>query len=110
MEQIDVLEHEAEISHQAVHIVLAHVIPSERHAACVHIPEARQQLAQRRFAAAGGSDNRCGCPFGNVQSNTVDDGLFTVGKVNILRPEVMLLRANLLPEVSIAGSRRMSSA
>ena len=40
MEQVYVLEHEAEIFHKAVHAVFPHVMPSELYDTLVHIPEA----------------------------------------------------------------------
>ena len=52
-------------------------------------------MAQRGLAAARGADDGSGRPLGDIQRYTVDDGLFAVGEMNVLRTDIMLLRTKL---------------
>ena len=97
VEQIYVLEHEAEILHQAVHIVIAHVAAAQGHPAAVHIPKPGKQVAQGGLAAPRGAhDGRSGL-FGNFQGHAVDNGPAFIGKAHLLGPQIVPQGSDFLP-------------
>ena len=56
-EEVDILEHHADLIHQRFERIIAHVRAADLHAAAVHIPEAGDEAAKRRLAAARGPDD-----------------------------------------------------
>ncbi len=92
VEQIDVLEHEAEISHQAVHIVFPHIVPAQCDLSAVHVPEAGQQMAEGGLAAAGGAHKGVDRAFTEGQVDAVQDLRITIAKVDIVQRHGAALR------------------
>ena len=109
-EQVDVLEHEGEVLHQAVHVVVPHVAPAQGHRPGVRVPEPGQQVDQRGLAAAGGADDGGGGPFGDVQRYAVDDLLFVIGELQPPSPRCPGLRVESLPRRCPSAARPGSPA
>ena len=56
-EQIGPLEHEGEIADEAVVALFPHIPPAKAHAAALHVPEPRHEIAESGLAGAGGADD-----------------------------------------------------
>ncbi len=59
MEWVDILKHKDKILHQAVFVVLAHIMVAERDLPRIYIPDALELMAKCRLATAGRPDD-CG--------------------------------------------------
>ena len=66
-EKIDVLEDDADLSHQRFERVVAHIMSADLDAAVRHIPEACDEMAERRLARAARTDDRRQGAFRNRQ-------------------------------------------
>ena len=80
-EKIGPLEHEGEIADEAVVAVLPHIPSAEAHAAALHIPEPRHEIAQRGLATSGRTDDGHGGFLRDGQGHIVQDGLAVIGEI-----------------------------
>ena len=56
-EQIGPLKHKGKIADETVIAVFPHIPSAKAHAAALHVPEPRHEIAQRGLAGAGGADD-----------------------------------------------------
>ena len=92
VEQVNALEYKAEILHQAVHVIVPHILAAQDHTSTVHIPETGQQMAQRGLAAAGLPHNSVLDFWENIQRNSLNNWSSIAGKSDIFCPEIAVLR------------------
>ena len=97
VEEVDVLKHETEIFHKAVHAVRFYVFAAQKHAPFLHVPKARNKAAQRRLSAARRSDKSRRRFFGDMQRHAVDDLPRIVRKADIFDIDIAFFRRNVFP-------------
>ena len=72
LEQHGLLRHVADLVAQGLQVVVAHVHAVDQHLAFADVIEARHEVDQRRFAGAGGSDERHGLALRGGEADTFE--------------------------------------
>src|SRR5699024_9401518 len=85
VEEVHRLEHHGYVLHQAVQLVLPHVVAAHGDFSALHIPEPGDQVAEGGLAAAGGTHHGGGTAGGDGQAHMVQDRPVPIGKGHILK-------------------------
>ncbi len=86
MEQRSILQNETDLPAQCLQIVVAHVHAVDPHHAARRIVEPRDHAHYRRLAAAGGTDDAHGLPWGNAEHDVAEHlGLGVVAESDVVK-------------------------
>ena len=93
--QIHRLKYKWKITHQTVHAVVLYIHASKRHFPGIHIPKPGDQIAKCWFSSTRWSNNCCRRFLWDRERYIVNDLPFVIGKRNIRKSDVVILRLNL---------------
>ena len=91
-EQIDILENHADLIHQVLEGVRAHIVPANGDAAALYIPEASDEVAEGCLAAAAWANDGAGAAIRDGQRDIVQHRLVLVGEIHMVENDGMILR------------------
>ncbi len=97
VEEVDILEHHGDVFHQAVQLVVPHVMTANANRAVLHIPEPRDQITEGGFPAAGGTDDSRGGSSGDREADVVQNFALPVGETDIHKGDGSIRRRQFLP-------------
>ncbi len=83
------LRHEADLRAQRLEPQLAHVDPINRDAALLHVIKARDQIRQRRFAAAAHPDQRDDFALADLEIDIVQHPFVAVAEADVLERDAV---------------------
>jgi len=104
-EEERILQHDAELTAVRAQLDLAQVVPVDPHRAAVGVVEARDELRQRRLAAAGLADERDAATLGHVQVDVVQDVLRAVGEADVIEIDTPVDAAELAGALRVPDLR-----
>ena len=91
VEKIHRLEHHGNVLHQAVQLVLPHIMAAHGDPSALDIPEAGDKITQSGLAAAGGAYHGGGAAGGDCKAHMIQNGPLPIGKRDILKPDRSIL-------------------
>ena len=110
MEKVYTLEHEGEVLHQGIHVVVLYVPAVQRDCSGIHVPETGEEVHQCCFTSTGGADNGCSGLFRDTERYPVNDLAFVIGELDIRSVDIRRLRADLFSgDIHLRGIQNLLS-
>ena len=110
MEKVYTLEHEGEVLHQGIHVIVLYVPAVQRNCSGVHVPETGEEVHQCCFASTGGADDGCSGLFRDTERYPVNDLAFVIGELDIRSVDIRRLRADLFSgDIHLRGIQNLLS-
>ena len=97
VEEIHRLKHHGDVLHQAVQLVLPHIMAAYGDPAALDIPKAGDEIAQSGLSAAGGPHHGGGAAGGDGKTHMIQNGPLPIGERDILKPDRGILRLEFRP-------------
>ena len=91
------MEHHGDVFHQAVQLVVSHIMTANANRAVLHIPEPCNQITEGGFSSAGGTDDSRGGSSGDREADVVQNFALPVGETDIPKGDGSIRRHQFLP-------------